>query len=59
MNMVAEGVKSTSGVLALADRYGVEMPIAAQVGHVLYDGVDPTDALRELMTRAARSEYGS
>lgn len=58
MNMVAEGVKSTRGVLALADRHGVEMPIAAQVGRVLYDGIDTTTALRELMTRAARSEYG-
>lgn len=58
MNMVAEGVKSTRGVLALADRHGVEMPIAAQVGRVLYDKVDTTTALRELMTRAARSEYG-
>ncbi len=59
MSMVAEGVKSTRGVLALAERHGVEMPIAAQVGRVLYDGVDPSDALRELMTRAAKSEYGS
>lgn len=59
MNMVAEGVKSTRGVLALAERYGVEMPIAHQVGRVLYDGLDTTTALRELMTRAAKSEYGS
>ena len=59
MNMVAEGVKSTRGVLALSERYGVEMPIAHQVGRVLYDGVDTTTALRELMTRAAKSEYGS
>jgi glycerol-3-phosphate dehydrogenase (NAD(P)+) len=58
MSMVAEGVKSTRGVLALAERHGVEMPIAAQVGRVLYDGIDPSDALRELMTRAAKSEYG-
>ena len=59
MNMVAEGVKSTRGVLALAERAGVEMPIAAQVGRVLYDGVDTDTALRELMTRAAKSEFGS
>ncbi len=57
MNMVAEGVKSTRGVLALADRHGVEMPIAQQVGRVLYDGVDPADALHELMTREAKREY--
>lgn len=59
MNMVAEGVKSTRGVLALAERHGVEMPIAEQVGRVLYDGVSPEEAITLLMTRAARSEYGS
>jgi glycerol-3-phosphate dehydrogenase (NAD(P)+) len=57
MNMVAEGVKSTRGVLELAQRHGVEMPIAVQVGRVIYDGVEPGVALHELMTRAAGSEY--
>ena len=56
MNMVAEGVKSTSGILALAARHGVEMPIADQVGHVLYDGKDPKLAVTELMTREAKAE---
>lgn len=58
MNMVAEGVKSTRGVLALADRHVVEMPIATQVGRVLYDGISPEEAITLLMTRAAKSEYG-
>jgi len=57
MNMVAEGVKSTSGVLQLADRHNVDMPIARQVGRVLYEGVDTTQALHELMTRAAKTEF--
>jgi glycerol-3-phosphate dehydrogenase (NAD(P)+) len=57
MNMVAEGVKSTSGVLKLAERHGVDMPIAKQVGRVLYEGLDTGEALHELMTRAAKSEY--
>ena len=57
MKMVAEGVKSTRGVLALAARHGVEMPIAEKVGAVLYDKVDAGQALHELMTREARSEY--
>jgi glycerol-3-phosphate dehydrogenase (NAD(P)+) len=57
MNMVAEGVKSTRGVLELARRHGVDMPIAQQVGRVIYDGVEPAVALHELMTRAAVSEY--
>jgi glycerol-3-phosphate dehydrogenase (NAD(P)+) len=57
MNMVAEGVKSTRGVLELAKRYNVDMPIAVQVGRVIYDGVEPGVALHELMTRVAGSEY--
>jgi glycerol-3-phosphate dehydrogenase (NAD(P)+) len=57
MNMVAEGVKSTSGILSLADRYGVDMPIARQVGRVLYEDLDTGEALRELMTRAPKSEF--
>jgi len=56
MNMVAEGVKSTKGILALADRHGVEMPIAEQVGRVLYEGAEATDVIMSLMGRAARSE---
>lgn len=57
MKMVAEGVKSTKGVLGLADRHSVEMPIAAHVGHVLYDGMDPKDAVLSLMTREAKAEH--
>lgn len=56
MNMVAEGVKSTRAVLALAARHEVEMPIAQQVGRVLYEGARPAEAVMELMTRSARSE---
>ena len=58
MNMVAEGVKSTSGVLALAKRYDIELPIAEKVGEVLYDGLDTDDALHQLMTREVGSEFG-
>ena len=58
MNMVAEGVKSTRGILALADRYGVEMPIAEQVGRVLYEGADPATAVASLMRREAKPEAG-
>lgn len=56
MNMVAEGVKTTGAVLALADRHGVDMPIATMVGAVLYEGRSPADVVEALMTRQARSE---
>lgn len=56
MKEVAEGVKTTAAVLALAERHEVEMPIATQVGRVLYNGAHPRQAVLDLMTRAARSE---
>lgn len=58
MNMVAEGIKTTRSVIDLAYRTGVEMPIAEQVGHVLYDGVHPREAMLQLMTRKAKAEDG-
>lgn len=58
MNMVAEGIKTTRSVVDLANRSGVEMPIAEQVGHVLYDGVHPREAMLQLMTRKAKAEHG-
>lgn len=56
MNMVAEGVKSTKGILALAERHGIEMPIAEQVGLVLYEDRPVAAAIAALMGRQARSE---
>ena len=56
MKMVAEGVKTTRAVLDLAERAGVEMPIASQVARVLYEGHHPREAVMSLMTRQAKSE---
>jgi glycerol-3-phosphate dehydrogenase (NAD(P)+) len=56
MQMVAEGVKSTRAVLDLAARHEVEMPIAREVGRVLYDKIHPKEAVLALMTRQARAE---
>ena len=56
MNMVAEGVKSTEAILALAARHEMEMPIAQMVGSVLYSGAKPADMVEGLMTREAKAE---
>ena len=53
---VAEGVLSTTAALGLAARYGVEMPITAQMDAILHQGKSPRDAIRELMTRPGRTE---
>jgi len=56
MNMVAEGVKTTAAVIELAERHGVEMPLASFVGRVLYEGARPADLVPELMLRKAKPE---
>ena len=53
---VAEGVTTARGVCALADWAAVEVPISRQVYAILYENLDPKRALRNLMTRAAKSE---
>ncbi len=58
MSMVAEGVKTTNSVYAMADKYSVEMPIINQVYRVLYQGINPKDAVNELLTRPPRRELG-
>ena len=58
MKMVAEGVKSTEAVLELGQRAGIELPIAEQVGAVLYEGRTPAEIVPALMLRQAKSELG-
>ncbi|MEE9275355.1 MAG: NAD(P)H-dependent glycerol-3-phosphate dehydrogenase [bacterium] len=56
MTAVAEGVTTAAPALALAEKFGVELPICAQVHAVLYEGKDPREAVRELMARPLRAE---
>lgn len=53
---VAEGVRTTTAALGLAQRHGVELPIAAQVAAVLRQAKTPVEAMRELMVRPGREE---
>ena len=56
VRMVAEGVRTTASVHALARRHGVEMPITEAVHAVLFEGQRPEDAVDALMGRAAKHE---
>lgn len=59
MNMVAEGVRSSRAILALADRHGVEMPITEGVVAVCHKGYSPHDLVEALLSRTAKPEiYG-
>lgn len=53
---VVEGVATTRSVVELADRLGVDMPITAAVHAVLFEGVDPIEAIGRLMSRASKAE---
>jgi glycerol-3-phosphate dehydrogenase (NAD(P)+) len=53
---VAEGVVTTKSALALAQREGVEMPIAMMVYRILFDGHPASRAVPELMARELRAE---
>ena len=53
---VAEGVVTTKSALALAQREGVEMPIATTVYRILFDGHSAKRAIPELMARGLRAE---
>ncbi|MFF3555846.1 NAD(P)H-dependent glycerol-3-phosphate dehydrogenase [Streptomyces tsukubensis] len=56
MKQTAEGVTSCRSVLDLAERHGVEMPIAETVVRVIHEGVSPQGAVKELMSRSAKPE---
>jgi len=54
--MVVEGVNASTAALLLADRHGVEMPIARAIHAILFKGKSVSDALHDLMTRGAGDE---
>ncbi len=53
---VAEGVSTTVAVWNLAQQLGLEMPIAEKIYQVLYNGVEPRQAIVELLGAGGRHE---
>ncbi len=51
-----EGVRTTLASTALAERHGIDLPIARQMKAVLYQGKAPREALEELMLRSLKRE---
>ena len=56
LHMVAEGVKTTDAVYRLARSRGVDMPVTSAMHAVLYEGLNPVEAVETLMNRALREE---
>ncbi len=57
MTNVAEGVKATKAIYALAQRHGVDMPMTRGMHQVLYEGRSVQDAMAEVLGRPLRREY--
>lgn len=53
---VVEGVSTARSVIDLAARYRVEMPIVQAVHAVLFQAMDPIEAIGRLMTRDPQAE---
>ncbi len=56
MRMVAEGIRTSESTVRLAERMGVEMPIAQQVYAILHDRKDLEVAIADLLERELKEE---
>lgn len=56
MHMVAEGVKNAKSVYNLSRKLGVEMPICHEIYRILYEDLEPKEAVYNLMTRTLKQE---
>ncbi len=56
MEMVAEGVDSTTSVMALGKKHEVLLPIVTEVSRILFEDKDPRQAVLDLLNRAPAEE---
>jgi glycerol-3-phosphate dehydrogenase (NAD(P)+) len=56
MDQVAEGVRNSAAIAALAAKRGVEMPITEKMVAVLHHGEAPRRAVEDLMRRELKAE---
>jgi len=56
MRMVAEGVGTTTALIALARETRVDLPITSAVFSMLYQGKAPLEAIRDIMNRPQKRE---
>lgn len=51
-----EGVSAAKQTYLLAQKFGIEMPITEQTYKVLYEGLDPREAVQNLLAREQKAE---
>lgn len=54
---LAEGVGTTKALIKLSNEYNVELPITNTVYSVLFEDVDPDEAIRKLFLRSVKDEF--
>ena len=59
VKMVVEGVYSSKAAIALAKKYGVDMPIIEEVNKVLFEDKPAKEAVNDLMLRYKKMEHGN
>lgn len=59
IGQVVESIQTADEVMRLADRHGVELPIASNVRDVLHGDITPAEGLARLMAREQKAEYPS
>ena len=57
IGQVVESVQTADEVMRLAERHGVELPIASGVRSVLHGRMTPAEGLRQLLAREQKAEY--
>ena len=57
VGQVVEGATAAPLLLALAERFGIEMPITEQVAAVVLGDAAPAEAVDALLARAPATEY--
>ncbi|HET7656174.1 MAG TPA: NAD(P)H-dependent glycerol-3-phosphate dehydrogenase, partial [Luteimonas sp.] len=57
IGQVVESVQTADEVMRLAERHGLELPIAEAVRDVLHGDITPAEALSRLLARERKAEY--
>src|SRR5690606_35771706 len=57
IGQVVESVQTANEVMRLADRHGLELPIAQNVRDVLHGDITPAEGLQRLLARDQKAEY--
>ncbi len=55
VGMVVEGINALGAVMKLAERYEVDMPIVQAVNAIINEGLDPREAVQNLMKRESKA----